>query len=314
MNENPQLQELVTELTERAAKRFSEGKSNDEVIAELLREGASREVAELLARNGAALKMCGSHQVLAKTRLPSGHTLVQLREDEPINPSQMPDKGFHGFGTQWWSNAECPYSYKYLSLDAMYAPSYFESTGTGHPSYENAKQLYQYMQDVYEMLFGRKFKSIIELGTGGGEITHHFFEDNLELLAIEGTTHGIEKLLKLGLRPEQTLKRNLKFLEPLNRKFDIAMCTEVAEHIEPWFASKVVSNCVEHSDVVWFSAAKGDYRPQYHHVNEVPIQAWDNIFANFGFGFHIALNGMIGRADRVYFNSESANRIAKQAK
>ena len=314
MNDNPQLFELATELTERAAKRFADGKSKEEVVAELVRDGASIEVAELLAENGAVLIKCGSHQNLEKTRLPSGHNLVQLQEDEPINPSKMPDKGFHGFGTQWWSNTECPYAYKYLSLDMMYTQSYFESAGAGHPSYESAKQLYIYMQYIYKSLFGEKFKSILELGTGGGEITRHFFEANLELLAIEGTTHGIEKLLKLGLAPEQTLKRNLKFLEPLNRKFDIAMCTEVAEHIEPWFASKVVSNCVEHSDVVWFSAAKGDYRPHYHHINEAPIQAWDNIFANFGFRFHIALNGTMGRADRVYFNSDSEKRIKKQIK
>ena len=97
----------------------------------------------------------------------------------------------------------------------------------------------------------------------------------------------------------------------LPRKFDIVMCTEVAEHIEPWFASKVVENCIVHADVVWFSAAKGNAQPHYHHINEVPIEAWDNIFAHFGHQYLIELDGLAGRADRIYLNENAFQKIIK---
>lgn len=79
----------------------------------------------------------------------------------------------------------------------------------------------------------------------------------------------------------------------------------MAEHIEPWFASKVVENCTRHANAVWFSAAKGDARPHYHHSNEAPIEAWDRLFAFFGFTFGVVLDGRYGRADRLYLRGNA---------
>lgn len=255
-----------------------------------------------------------SHPVVGVSVLSSGRNIVQIQQEEIVKIFKNDvDDGYHGFGTQWWTNISCPNSFKYLSLDAMYAPAYFEE-GRGHPSYDNSKKLYDYMQEVYTELFGRQFGSVLELGTGGGEITRHFNENHIEFVAVEGTTSGIDKLLELGIPQERILKRNLKFLEHLNARFDLSMCTEVAEHIEPWFASKIVSNCVEHSDVVWFSAANGDARPHYHHINEVPLAAWDNIFAHFGFVFFAELNGTADRADRIYLNAKAASRAFEHSR
>ena len=80
------------------------------------------------------------------------------------------------------------------------------------------------------------------------------------------------------------------------------MCTEVAEHIEPFFASKIVENCILHSEVVWFSAADRNRRAHYHHSNEQEIEVWDNLFAHMGFPFYVPLNGMYDRASRLYFS------------
>lgn len=250
-----------------------------------------------------------SHSPVGLYALPNGYKLVEIQQEETLQVfDQTTDNGYHTYGTQWWTNPACPFAFKYLALDALYAPTYF-SHERGHPSYDQAQALYRYMQQVYQSLFGRTFASVLELGTGGGEITTHFHEAGLDLTAVEGTTAGVEKLLSLGIPATQVIKANLKFMEPLGRQFDIAMCTEVAEHIEPWFASKVVANCVAHADVVWFSAAKGTAQPHYHHINEVPIQAWDNIFAHFGYNFHVPLNNLLERADRVYMSANGMRRI-----
>ncbi len=252
-----------------------------------------------------------SHKIIAETVLAGGSVVTQIAEEENLEVFRgHSDTGYHNFGTKWWTNPACPFSYKYLSLDSeLYPEQYFGSSIGGHPDYTRSKQLYDYMQRVYALIFGSNFNSILELGTGGGEISVHFHEAGLDLVAVEGTTSGVNKLRGLGIAEDQIVFANLKFMKPLNRKFDLVMCTEVAEHLEPWFASKIVSNCVEHGDVIWFSAARGDAMPHYHHINEVPIEAWDNIFAHFGFGYYVALNQTQGRADRLYFNKAKFDTI-----
>jgi Methyltransferase domain len=251
----------------------------------------------------------GTHASLAVSKIGADLQLRQLKTEETeIIFKQGTDTGYHRYGTQWWTNLACPLAYKYLSLDAMYAPEYFDET-MGHPSHAQSLRLYTYMQETYAKVFGKNFSSVLELGTGGGEITRHFHEAGLDLIAVEGTSAGVQKLLSLGIPEHQVLKRNLKFFNKLDRTFDLAMCTEVAEHIEPWFASKIVENCVSNANVVWFSAARGNVPPHYHHINEAPIEAWDNIFAHFGFNFQIPLNGTMGRADRLYLNEVSVGQI-----
>ena len=216
--------------------------------------------------------------------------------------------GYHPYGTSWWTNLDCPYAYKYLSLDSLYPSDYF-AEDAAHPNKQESLTLYNYMQSTYQAFFKSPFNSILELGTGGGEITTQFHEHQLDYIAVEGTTAGVEKLKYNGIDPNRIIKSNLKFFECLDRKFDIVMCTEVAEHLEPWFASKVVDNCIKHANVVWFSAATGTHPPHYHHMNEVPLEAWDNIFANFGFVYSVKLNNTLYRADRIYMNQSGFDSI-----
>ncbi len=226
--------------------------------------------------------------------------------------SENADQGYHDYGTLWWTNQRCPYAYKYLDLDSLCPATYF-APGGGHPSRKVSGKLFNYMRAQYRGLFGADFGSVIELGTGGGEITRHFEEAGLDYLAVEGTEAGVARLRETGIPAEQILHRNLKFMPAQDRRFDLAMCTEVAEHIEPWFASKIVENCIAHADAVWFSAAKGDNRPRYHHINEAPISAWDNIFAHMGHCHFVELDGMASRADRIYLNQRAMERAAGRA-
>lgn len=238
--------------------------------------------------------------------------IVTLQREETVQVfDNTQDNGYHSYGTQWWTNPECPYAFKYLNIDSMYPPVYFDNTikDVGHPANDTAKNIYNYMQEMYLRVFGCQFESVLELGVGGGEITRQFHNHNIDYVAVEGTTAGCEKLVSNGIKSNCIIQSDLKVLPRLGRKFDIAMCTEVAEHIEPWFASKVVSNCIEHADVVWFSAAQGSSPPHYHHMNEVPISAWDNLFAYFGFNHYIALDGRFSRADRLYLNDQAYRQV-----
>jgi SAM-dependent methyltransferase len=68
----------------------------------------------------------------------------------------------------------------------------------------------------------------------------------------------------------------------LGRKFDLAICLEVGEHLDPEDASTLVINITRHADTVLFSAACPD-QPGQHHVNCQWPEYWQDIFNAFGF-------------------------------
>lgn len=226
----------------------------------------------------------------------SDFSVIELEKEVSCTPE------YHSYGNSWWMNEECPYSYKYLSLDSLYPATYYDAEKEDHchPNNSIGLAIYNYMQEMYQKVVGRKFQSILELGTGAGELTRIFQDNNLSFIAVEGSTEGIKRLLGRSIDYERILKYNLKFLPDLNRNFDLVMCTEVAEHVEPFFASKIVENCVRHSNHVWFSAADRCRMPHYHHSNEQQIEVWDNLFAHMGLPFHVPLSGLHARASRLY--------------
>lgn len=213
------------------------------------------------------------------------------------------DTGFHSYTPYWWTNTDCPVAYKYLHLDSLYPPFYFQPGG-GHPNEYVANDIYQYMQYVYKNTFNKQFSSVLELGCGGGEITTQFAKNNLDYIAVEGTDAGVRQLINVGIDPTKIIKSDLRLFKGIDRKFDVVMCTEVAEHLEPSFASKIVELCVSHADAVWFSAAEPLVNgPHYHHPNELYIECWDNLFAFFGFNKFAELNNMHSRGQRLYLKT-----------
>lgn len=159
------------------------------------------------------------------------------------------------------------------------------------------------MQHVYHELTGKPFASVLELGTGGGFITQQFHINDLDFFAIEGSDEGIKKLHNIGIKKEMTKKADLRIMKPLKKSFDLVMCTEVIEHIEPFFASSIVELCTAHSNYIWFSCADRKRKPHWHHINEISIEAWDNLFAFYGFNSFVKLNGLHSRADRLYMRT-----------
>lgn len=68
----------------------------------------------------------------------------------------------------------------------------------------------------------------------------------------------------------------------LNRKFDLLICFEVAEHIPSKFSRQLVENCTNNSDKVLFTAAPIG-QGGVGHINEQPYSFWIDLFARQGF-------------------------------
>jgi SAM-dependent methyltransferase len=89
-----------------------------------------------------------------------------------------------------------------------------------------------------------------------------------------------EWLNKSQLRISEKLVQVLDLEKPfdLGRRFDLAICLEVAEHLGEKSARGLVASLVKHADVVLFSAAI-PHQGGHHHVNEQWPDYWHSLFA-----------------------------------
>ena len=90
--------------------------------------------------------------------------------------------------------------------------------------------------------------------------------------------------LSLGVWVEPGLIRTFDLGSPfqLGRRFDAALCLEVAEHLSPEFARTLIDSLCSNSDLVFFSAAAPGQRGECH-INCQKPEYWQNLFNQFGY-------------------------------
>lgn len=71
----------------------------------------------------------------------------------------------------------------------------------------------------------------------------------------------------------------------IDKKFDLAISLEVAEHLKPEVAHKFIELLTTLSDAVLFSAAI-PYQGGINHVNEQWVEYWQAIFDDYGYEFY----------------------------
>jgi SAM-dependent methyltransferase len=84
----------------------------------------------------------------------------------------------------------------------------------------------------------------------------------------------------------------------LGRRFDAALCLEVAEHLEAAQAPILMDALVQHTDVIFFSAACPGQRGQ-HHVNCQWPEYWQKLFNARGYACFDDLRWRIWEDERV---------------
>lgn len=136
-----------------------------------------------------------------------------------------------------------------------------------------------------ERLHGRPVRSVLECGCAGGWFTEEFLKRGVDVFALEGSKAGVERALSRGIPEERVRRHDLRRPITLGRRFDVAVCTEVAEHVECPFSGQLVQTLVSHADVVWFSFEAPDTNEaHYHHSNEQPEKFWLSLFRFHDYG------------------------------
>jgi SAM-dependent methyltransferase len=127
---------------------------------------------------------------------------------------------------------------------------------------------------------GLAVSSVLDVGCGTGTWLRAALDVGMsDVVGIDGVDIGPDRLL---FPQERFLVRDLTQPIDLGRRFDLAICLEVAEHLDRRYAETLIQTLVTHSDCIVFSAAAPG-QPGQHHVNCEPPSAWQRRFNDLGF-------------------------------
>lgn len=123
-------------------------------------------------------------------------------------------------------------------------------------------------------------KSILDVGCGLGIWLKVASECGIEdFMGID----GIEIESSQFLAPKNNFKKqDLTKSWEIGRRFDVAICLEVAEHLPSEAEHNLISSLVKHSDLVIFSAACPHQGGQGHINCQWPVY-WQNLFNEYGY-------------------------------
>ena len=139
---------------------------------------------------------------------------------------------------------------------------------------------------------------VIDVGCGIGEYVQ-FWQEKLNISAwgIEGVDHPYFVTKNIAIQDMRLKQIVWPFANGRARidKFDLAVCLEVLEHVEPEYANIFVENLTGLSDQILVSAAQPGQGGHYH-VNCQPKEWWLSKFMEFNYGYDDVLTCAIKQA------------------
>ena len=124
-----------------------------------------------------------------------------------------------------------------------------------------------------------KPESIIEVGCAIGDLIKGFDKLKIVCYGVEGSKKVIPYLL---VEKDRVIIKDLRLPLNLGMYFDLVVCLEVAEHIEPEYTDQFISNLCSLSKNILMSAAPPGQDGHYH-VNCQPNNYWEFKFASLGY-------------------------------
>lgn len=141
-------------------------------------------------------------------------------------------------------------------------------------------------------------KSVVDIGCGLGSFLKVFIDNGIgDVQGIEGEWIDESKLL---IEKKNLLITDIEKGFDLQRRFDLAICLEVAEHLHANSADNLIKTLTRLSDVVVFSAAI-PYQGGQNHINEQWIGYWQELFSQHGFAMHDLIRPAIWNNAEVYW-------------
>jgi SAM-dependent methyltransferase len=154
----------------------------------------------------------------------------------------------------------------------QYTTSFYERQS--NETYRSAEVIVPLLLDLVHP------QSVIDVGCGTGTWLRTFRELGIkEVRGFDGPWLDIEKLLV----PQEIFTRaDLEKPLRVDKRVDLAISFEVAEHLSPNSAEVFVESLISMSDVVAFSAAI-PFQGGHNHLNEQWPEYWANLFEKKGY-------------------------------
>ncbi len=116
-----------------------------------------------------------------------------------------------------------------------------------------------------------------------------------EILGIDGEYVDMSKVV---IPREYFLHKDLTQLTHLDKKYDLTICLEVAEHLPESYAKNFVEFLSSTSDTILFSAAI-PFQGGQGHINEKPLSYWIEMFQAYDYKFYDFIRPKIWDDERV---------------
>ncbi len=140
----------------------------------------------------------------------------------------------------------------------------------------SAERIVSFVESIY------KPRSVVDIGSSGGVFLSEFMKFGVEdVLGIDGEWIPDENIV---IPNNKFIRTDLSKPLILERKFDLAICLEVLEHLDEESGELILKELTRLSDVVLFSAAIPG-QGGTHHINEQWPSFWARKFNDFGFKF-----------------------------
>ena len=150
------------------------------------------------------------------------------------------------------------------------------------------------------------FSSALDLGCGNAYIAEELQEMGKVVRAIDGSDCALEAMAPL-IR-QRAILHDLTIPITVG-KFDLVICTEVAEHLPARSAQTLVKTICSHfPQHVFFTAATPGQRGHFH-LNEQPHSYWKLIFSDNGYVCNEALTESI--QNKLSIRMKNARWIAR---
>ncbi len=146
-------------------------------------------------------------------------------------------------------------------------------------------------------------KSVLDVGCGTGTWLK-VFSKKYGVTDFEGIDGAYIDYNQLVIDRVHFKEIDLRNPFDLQRKFDLVLCLEVAEHLPEQSADAIVASLCKHADTILFSAAIPGQGGQ-NHLNEQWPEYWQQKFLGHGFYFHDVIRPLI-------WNNEKVERWYKQ--
>ena len=126
-------------------------------------------------------------------------------------------------------------------------------------------------------------QSIIDVGCGPGHMVESLEIRGVDTFGIDISDAALRRTRKKGLEVERF---DLRSEAPLpGGEYDLAVCCEVAEHIEEKYAASLVQKLTDVAPIVYMTAAEPDGPPGLFHVNEQEHDYWIRLMEAQGYHY-----------------------------